>query len=162
MIDWFKEAECLRPAYILQKISVENLATLKERATGLSTHYIKVVMSFRFLGRGLLYVLIVLLGCLWTLGCFVVIMTAVCLWGCLENFAKDRVGGPQDLPLICNGINSSWDWSLLGWRKLWTLVERSRPLDEEESTATQVVESPMVTPPPRAVSRPSRNHLGWD
>jgi hypothetical protein len=113
------------------------------------------------LGRGLLYVLIVLLGCLWTLGCFVVVMTAVCLWGFLKNCSENRTGGCHDLPLLCDGINKSVEWSAWGWRGLWSWVEPPHPQDDEEMAPSQV-EPPTISPPPPALSRSSRGHVGMD
>src|SRR5271156_2173758 len=110
---------------------------------------------FRLIGRRLLYVLIVFLGCLWTLGCFVVVMTAVCLWGCIQNCAHDRAGGAHDLPLLCNGITYAWNLSLSGWQELWTWVEPSHPPPDEEMAQQHTIEGPLVRRPPQSHSRSS-------
>ena len=100
----------------------------------------------------LLYIAIVFLGCIWTVGCFVVIMTSVCLkrWG--ENCLANRTGGCHDLPFICAGVDEAVEWSVWGWRSLWMCVEPPDPPDDEEQQR-QEAEEPEIRRPPRAAQR---------
>ena len=75
------------------------------------------------LGRVLLWLFIIFLGIMWTVACFVFVMTGYCLVGCCRNLAEHREGGCHDLPLICEGISVSADYSADGWRCLWSYME---------------------------------------
>ena len=75
------------------------------------------------LGRILLFLVILFLGFMWTVACFVFVMAGYCLVGCCKNLAEHREGGCHDLPLICEGISVSADLSADGWRCLWALME---------------------------------------
>jgi len=119
---------------------------------------------FHCLGRAILYVFVIFAGCLWTVTCVVLIMAVYCLIGFCKNCAEDRAGGCHDLPLMCEGIEKSIEYSRKGWKELWKLVETSRPHDEESRPTASVVPPELATPSPVRL-RPERhvwmpmNHL---
>jgi hypothetical protein len=102
--------------------------------------------------RSALYILIIFLGSLWTIVCFVVINARVCCIGWMANYAEGRSGGCHDVPLIRAGCEEFWEESLAGWSWLCSLIapeseyydEEMAPQDLREVSA---IEQPIVRPP---------------
>ena len=75
------------------------------------------------LGQALLWLVILFLSFMWTVACFIVVMTGYCVVGCCRNLEENREGGCHDLPLICEGMSVSTAWSAGGWKWLWSLMK---------------------------------------
>lgn len=57
---------------------------------------------------------------------------------------------------------SAMAWSRRGWIYLLSLVESSCPHDDVERAPSYMLEPPIVTPPPPALTHPFRGHVGMD
>lgn len=82
-------------------------------------------VGLRLLGRALLYLLILFLCFLWSLACFVIVMTLFCIFGCLKNCIDRREGGTHDLPLLCKGMSVAMEYSTDGCTWLWEFTKTS-------------------------------------
>ena len=113
---------------------------------------IKGMVWLRILGKVLLYLLIILLGCIWTVLCFSVIMTTACLGCCMRDCRDDGVA------LIVDGVNTSVDWSLRGWRGLFSLIKELEDVEaDEEMGRSEPINTETLTAPPPAFLPPSKN-----
>src|SRR5208282_1260247 len=76
----------------------------------------------RCIKRTAIYILVIFLGSLWTIICFVVINARVCCIGWMANCEEGRTGGCHDVPLIRAGCEEFWEESMVGWNWLCSLI----------------------------------------
>ena len=103
-------------------------------------------------GRILLVILVVFLGCLWTLTCFVITTIGVCVVGWCVNASKGRTGGCSDeeCEILNKGIKTFNTWNSGGWRELLSWILEEQPPHQEEGGTTIDVRE-IRYPPPVAV-----------
>jgi hypothetical protein len=87
------------------------------------------------LKRTILYILIIFLGSLWTIACYLVINTRVCCIGWRANCEEGRDGGCHDLPLIRAGCEEAWEESMAGWN--WLCIWITPEVEGDEEMASQ-------------------------
>ena len=85
-------------------------------------------------------------------------MAGYCLAGACRNFAENRTGDCHDLPLLCEGIEKSVEYSQYGWKELWKLMETSREEDLEVGS-NEIVDQTELSRPSSARLRPEKGRV---
>jgi hypothetical protein len=80
-----------------------------------------------YMGRTLVYPIVIFLCVLWIIWCFVFIMTGFCIVGCCTNFCANRSGRYHDLPVLCDGIERSTAYAVLGCNWLLSFTQPLGP-----------------------------------
>jgi hypothetical protein len=107
----------------------------------------------RTTGRILLILLVGFLGCLWTLACFIITMTGVCVVGWCVNFSKGRTGGCSDeeCKILSEGIETFKAYNSKGWQTFLSWIREEEPPHQEDGGRRG--DMPEIRYPPPVVPR---------
>jgi hypothetical protein len=110
------------------------------------------MICLRTTGKILLILLVGFLGCLWTLACFIITMTGVCVVGWCVNFSKGRTGGCSDeeCKILSEGIETFKACNSKGWQRLLSWIREEEPPHQEEGGRGDM---PEIRYPPPVVPR---------
>jgi hypothetical protein len=93
--------------------------------------------------RSLAYIVVIFLGCLWTLACFILILTPtfiyVVLKCCCSSGSED-----EDTDLFGYAVHEAVQWSREGWHVLSWLIEPAEPQIIQLDPEARAGESPIA------------------